>query len=185
MATTKMTPLSAAFTIFACTISGGLLALPAVFSSVALVPSILLTVLGALTTLCSLVALASVHEISSTVTSYGKLLRFCCNDASFAEYLMDGIIGLFLTGVMGGTFIVVHDFAKQVSYLHPGPCRLHAADASFSCHGRSSPSHGKLTSSLAVPRCLSCCCPSLQQLARHSPARPRSPSAASASSCLS
>mmetsp|Transcript_6619 Transcript_6619/g.17202 ORF Transcript_6619/g.17202 Transcript_6619/m.17202 type:complete len:472 (-) Transcript_6619:698-2113(-) len=113
MPATAMSAASAAFTVFACTISGGLLALPAVFSSVTLVPALLLTLLGAFTTFCSLLALAAVQEMHNSVTSYGKLLRFCCGDAAFAELIMDGIIATLLTGVMGGTFIVIHDFFLQ------------------------------------------------------------------------
>ena len=61
-------------TIFACTISGGLLTLPSVFADVALAPALLLVLLSAATTVCSLVGLVQCAALDASVRGYSSLL---------------------------------------------------------------------------------------------------------------
>ena len=103
--------ISAATTVFACTISGGLLTLPKVFANTTLGISLIIVVLSALTTFASLLALVILSEINPNVTGYGSLIgeRFGVK----AKRTLDGTIGLFLTGVIGASFIVVHGFVED------------------------------------------------------------------------
>jgi hypothetical protein len=52
------------------------------------------------------------------VTGYGSL--FGRIFGSLAEKLMDGLIGVFLVGVLGGSFIIIHDYlikARALTWL--------------------------------------------------------------------
>ena len=108
---TTTSRISAATTVFACTISGGLLTLPKVFANTTLGISLIIVVLSALTTFASLLALVILSEINPNVTGYGSLIgeRFGVK----AKRTLDGTIGLFLTGVIGASFIVVHGFVED------------------------------------------------------------------------
>ena len=116
------TRLAAATTIFACTISGGLLTLPAIFSSTSLSVSLCLVIFSAVTTFSSLVALVALGEMHN-VDGYGTLVGQVFGPTS--KQLMNLVIGIFLVGVIGGSFIVVHDYMKaefqQVANLDYAP----------------------------------------------------------------
>jgi amino acid permease len=105
--TAHVSRISAAITIFACTISGGLLTLPAVFSSASLLVSLLLVLFSAVTTFCSLLALVILSEMYECV-GYGNLVGVLFGSNS--KHIINLTIGLFLVGVIGSSFIVVQDF---------------------------------------------------------------------------
>jgi amino acid permease len=99
---------AASLTIFACTISGGLLTPPSVFARVALAPALLLVLLSAATTVCSLVGLVQCAALDDSVRGYSSLLA--SGSGSAAARGMNGVIAVFLTGVIGSSFIVVREF---------------------------------------------------------------------------
>ena len=107
---------SAALTIFACTISGGLLTLPSVFKDATIGPALMLMLLSAITTTFSLVALVECAALDKNVQSYSTLVS---SRGRCSARRMDGIIGLFLTGVAGSSIIVVRDFLTQENESHP------------------------------------------------------------------
>ena len=107
---------SAALTIFACTISGGLLTLPSVFKDATIGPALLLMLLSAITTTFSLVALVECAAADKNVQSYSTLVS---SRGRCSARWMDGIIGLFLTGVAGSSIIVVRDFLTQEIQSYP------------------------------------------------------------------
>ena len=111
MATTDATSrLSATITIFACTISGGLLTLPSVFASTSLLVSLLIVLFSAVTTFSSLLTLIVMGEMTNS-WSYGQLVGSVFGRRS--KLAINLLIGFFLVGVIGGSFIVVHDYTTQ------------------------------------------------------------------------
>jgi amino acid permease len=100
--------ISASFTIFACTISGGLLALPRVFYENTFFPSFILIFIAAITTGGSLYALILLSYLNKDINSYGTLVHWL--GGIRLEKLVELIIGIFLTGVLGGSFIIIHDY---------------------------------------------------------------------------
>ena len=69
--------INAAFTIFACTISGGLLALPRVFYENSFFPSFILVFIAALTTGGSLYILVLLSYLQNkSISSYGRLVHW-------------------------------------------------------------------------------------------------------------
>lgn len=139
--------LAGTLTIFACTISGGLLTLPCIFAEAAIVPSLCLILASAVTTGCSLLALVLLSDLNEQVVNYGSLigwlfaprqcrrlsLAFCnkkfkaqalqnassrCKHSrdhrnKCAEKSLEFVVGLFLVGVLGGSFIIVHDYMAE------------------------------------------------------------------------
>jgi len=102
--------LAATTTVFACTISGGLLTLPSVFASTSLGVSLLVVLFSAITTFSSLLTLVVLGEIKDS-WSYGELVGAVFGKRS--ELLINLIIGFFLVGVIGGSFIVINDYTTQ------------------------------------------------------------------------
>eukprot|EP00939_MAST-03C_sp_MAST-3C-sp1_P003929 g3929.t1 len=103
---------TAALTIFACTISGGLLALPAVYYDAGVVPSLCLTFLSAITTACSIFALTAISDANDDIKGYGQLFERVTN-WKHSKKIMSATVALFLTGVVGSTFIVVRDLLSE------------------------------------------------------------------------
>ena len=99
---------SAALTIFACTISGGLLALPRVFYENTFFPSFILIAIAALTTGGSLYALILLSYLNKDIKSYGTLVYWL--GGTYLEKAIEFVIGIFLIGVLGGSFIIIHDY---------------------------------------------------------------------------
>ena len=102
--------LAATTTVFACTISGGLLTLPSVFASTSLGVSLLVVLFSAITTFSSLLTLIILGEIKNS-WSYGELVGAVFGKRS--ELLINLIIGFFLVGVIGSSFIVINDYTTQ------------------------------------------------------------------------
>ena len=109
---TSTSRVGAAFTTFACSISGGLLTLPAVFAHAALAPAMILCSLAGVSCIFSLLALIMCADLNPRLRNYGHLLGWF--GGVKMEKAMLGIIGLFLTGALGGTFIIVHDYMVEV-----------------------------------------------------------------------
>ena len=108
--------INAAFTIFACTISGGLLALPRVFYENSFFPSFILVFIAALTTGGSLYILVLLSYLNKSISSYGRLVHWLGGPK--LEKIVEFVIAMFLTGVLGGSFIIIHDYVTLESLPH-------------------------------------------------------------------
>ena len=100
---------SAAVTVFACCISGGLLSLPATFERACLGPALLITFGAAFTTWSSLIALVLLAYIDPHIKGIDTMMGRLCG--GWAKSLVEVILGVFLCGIIGGSFIIVHDYA--------------------------------------------------------------------------
>ena len=99
--------LRAAFLIFGCTVSGGLVALPSAFQKVALLPALGFTLIVGVTNALSLFSLSLVSS-KTGLPSYGEVaVRI---GGPLVGALVDCTIGFFLVGVLAGTLIVMRDF---------------------------------------------------------------------------
>ena len=98
----------ATITIFACTISGGLVALPATYQLAGFIPSLILTLIAAATNGISLLVLSHVSRRTAGLKTYGEVALHVFGPISAA--LVDTTVGLFLIGVLAGTQIVVRDW---------------------------------------------------------------------------
>ena len=113
------TRLGAACTVFACTISGGLLTLPASFNQVYLGPGLILSLFAGITTAISLLSLVYIAYLHPQITSFGSITHVVAGP--LAGKVIECTIGIFLIGVLGGSFIVVHDYLiKGITVDHPG-----------------------------------------------------------------
>lgn len=99
--------LGAAVTIFASTISGGLVAVPAAYQEAGLIPAIALALVACATTAMSLYSLGLISERTGQ-TSYGAVAERISGPVLGA--VLDLAIGLFLTGVLAGSLIVLRDW---------------------------------------------------------------------------
>jgi len=101
--------ISATLTLFACCISGGILGLPSIFASLSVAEAFSLTFISYLTTMFSLMCLVTTSGVHPEITTYGNLVRWLGGETF--ERVVDLVLGLFLSGVLGGSFIIIRDFA--------------------------------------------------------------------------
>ena len=103
----------AAVTIFGCTVSGGLVAIPGAYQAVGLAPSLLMSVIAGITTGLSLVALAMVSKRAGGVSTYGEVAGKLTGGPYLACFV-DLLISVFLIGVLTGSFIVLRDWLASL-----------------------------------------------------------------------
>jgi amino acid permease len=101
----------ATVTLFACTISGGLVSLPATYQSTGLVPAFMLTLVAGGANALSLLALARISQHTG-LSSYGAVAARLFGPTASA--LVDATVGIFLVGVLSATFIVVRDWYSSI-----------------------------------------------------------------------
>ena len=98
----------AAVTIFGCTVSGGLVAIPKAYQTVGLAPALIMSMIAGPTTGLSLVALAMCSQRAGGASTYGDVARKMTGPLLACG--IDLLISLFLIGVLAGSFIVLRDW---------------------------------------------------------------------------
>ena len=99
--------LRASINVFACTVSGGLVALPKSFNDATLWVGVGLCAIAGITTALSLHVLTLVSQRTANARSYGEVTAHMFGP--FASQMMNAVIGFFLTGVLAGSFLVLRD----------------------------------------------------------------------------
>jgi amino acid permease len=112
--------LGAAVTIFASTVSGGLVAVPSAYQGSGLIPSAGLALVACSTTALSLYALGMISERTG-LTTYGAVAGRLFGTAFAA--VLDGTVGFFLVGVLACSLIVLRDWFSVLL--------VHTAHAAF------------------------------------------------------
>ena len=102
--------LRAAVNIFTCSVSGGLVVIPHAFFAASMIPAVCLTILSGVTTWLSVFALAIISQRTGGSRSYGEVASYLAGP--LAAKMMDSIVGVFLTGVLAGSFIILFDLCK-------------------------------------------------------------------------
>ena len=101
----------AAVTIFACTISGGLVALPRTYQLIGFLPALVLSAIAGCANGLSLLTLSIISRRSGVAT-YSELA--CHIGGPVLAALIDTLVGAFLLGVLSGTLIVVRDWTDWI-----------------------------------------------------------------------
>ena len=110
---TAITHARAAVTIFGCTVSGGLVAIPKSYQSASLIPSLFMSLIAGPTTGLSLLALAMVSRRAGDVSTYGEVAGKLTG-GPFLGAFVDLLISIFLIGVLTGSFIVLRDWFESL-----------------------------------------------------------------------
>ena len=119
--------------VFACTVSGGLVALPATFLHVGIIPALLLSLVAGATSGLSLLALSTVSDRSGGLSTYGEVARFAFGPV--CACVVDATIGLFLIGVLAGSLIVIRNWLSTLLLGQHGMLHARLATTAVACFG--------------------------------------------------